>query len=253
MSNKGLLFVLVILFLAEGLCAQGLSRERTNLGDAILVNFAYSFQWPGGDLADRFGFSNSIGGHLEFLTNKTNFILGLQGSYLFGKNVDEDVISHLRTPEGEFIDRNGVFSSVVLRQRGFHFSAQFGKLFALSKNNPRNGIRATLGVGLFEHKIRVQDDSQSLPQFFGDYKKGYDRLTNGLALTEFIGFQSLSKNRMVNFFIGVEFTQAFTQNRRNWNFDTRSKDEESRLDLLWGVKVGWILPFYFGGSDKFYY
>jgi hypothetical protein len=158
-------------------------------------------------------------------------------------------------PDGEIVGGDGVFSSVVLRQRGFYVGAKFGKLFPLSESNPRSGIRVTLGAGLLEHKIRVQDDSRQVNQVAGEYRKGYDRLTNGLALNQFVGYQLLGKNRLINFYAGLEFTQGFTQNRRDWNFDTMEQESGERLDLLFGIRLGWVLPFYFGGNvaDSYYY
>jgi hypothetical protein len=139
--------------------------------------------------------------------------------------------------------------------RGFYAGLHIGKLFSIGLSNPRSGIRLGLGAGLLQHKIRIQDDPfKSVPQLSGEYKKGYDRLTNGFTITETVGYQVLSKNRRINLFAGFEFTQAFTQNRRDYNFDTMEKDENPRLDLLSGFRVSWILPFYFGKeADEIYY
>jgi hypothetical protein len=93
-----------------------------------------------------------------------------------------------------------------------------------------------------------------VPQLTGNYKKGYDRLTNGLAINEFIGYQMLSTNKRVNFYFGFEFTQGFTQSRRDFDFDTRSADTQKRFDSLMGIRAGWILPFYVGkGAAEIYY
>jgi hypothetical protein len=54
--------------------------------------------------------------------------------------------------------------------------------------------------------------------------------------------------------IGLELTQAFTQSRRSYNFDTRSTDTESRQDFLTGFKIGWTLPLYLGeNADEINY
>jgi len=253
-KNYNMRFTLVVLaaFLAFSLPAQ---ESAQNKGNGILLNFTFGGQLPGGDLVDRFGANLNVGGGVDFMTEKSNLIFGLEGYFLFGNTVKEDVLEPLRTPNGTIIgnDRNPV--DVPLRERGFYLGATFGKLFSLSQKNPRSGIRATVGAGLLQHNIRIQDDPVSaIPQLSEPYKKGYDRLSNGLAFNEFIGYQYLSTDKRINFFAGFEFTQALTQSRRDFNFDTRNQDTEQRLDLLWGIRVGWVLPFYVGKSaGEIYY
>lgn len=111
----------------------------------------------------------------------------------------------------------------------------------------------TLGAGFLEHKIRIDVDKDDVPELSGDYLKGYDRLTNGLALTEFIGYMHCGNNRLINFIFGFELTQAFTQNRRDFNFDQMKKDDNKRLDLLYGIKLGWFFPLYRHAATSYYY
>lgn len=222
-----------------------------NKGNAILLNMTYSGQLPGGDLSARFGPSMSVGGGLEFMAAKGNFIIGVEGFYLFGTEVREDVIAPLRTPEGFIIGNDKSYAEIELRQRGLYAGLLIGKLFALSNRNPRAGIRATLSAGILQHKIRIQEDPfRVVPQLTGAYLKGYDRLSNGLAFNQFLGYQMLSTDKRINFFAGIECTQAFTRNRRSFNFDTRRSDTEPRFDLLFGIRAGWILPFYVGQEAR---
>ena len=134
--------------------------------------------------------------------------------------------------------------------------AHVGKLIPVGFSNPRSGLRLTVSAGLLQHKIRIQDDPLSfVPHLDDDYKKGYDKLSNGLAFTEFVGYQLLSTNKRINFFAGFEFTQGFTMNRRAFDFDTRQQDTANRVDLNVGFRVGWVLPFYVGqrASEEIYY
>jgi hypothetical protein len=118
----------------------------------------------------------------------------------------------------------------------------FGKIFQLSDKHYTSGIKSTFGIGILQHKIRVQDDSRSVTELTGEYLKGYDRLTNGLSLTAFLGYQHLDKNRRMNFLAGFDFSLAFTQNRRDFDFATMQKDNLERVDILAGFKIGWIMP-----------
>lgn len=226
-----------------------------NIGEGLLINLSYAFQIPGEDLSSRFGSNFNLGLNTEYITNKSNFIFGLEGQFIFGNNVKTDVLANLRTPQGDIIADDKTIANILLRQRGFYVGGLIGKIFSLSPSNPRSGIRLSLGVGLLQHKIRIQDDpTRDVSPVAGDYKKGYDRLSNGFALTQFIGYQLLSTNRRMNFYIGFELTEGFTQSRRDFNIDTRDVETERRFDVLYGFRAAWVVPFYFGsGSEEIFY
>lgn len=242
--------LLLLLLCPSVLFLSAQPTEKDNAGGAILVNITYAFQLPSGDLVTRFGSSGGIGGGLEYMTEKHNIILGVEGYVFFGNTVKEDVLINLRGPDDQIIGNNRTYAQVQLRERGFYAGGTIGKLFPLSKSNRRSGIRLTLGAGMLQHKIRIQDDSRSVIQIDENYIKGYDRLSNGLALNQFIGYQYLSKNRRINLTIGFEFTQAFTESRRDFDFVMMAKDERKRTDLLNGIKIGWTLPFYVGEDPE---
>jgi hypothetical protein len=94
---------------------------------------------------------------------------------------------------------------------------------------------------------------ETAPQITGDYAKGYDRLTAGFNLNQFIGYYFMSKSRVLNFYAGFEFYQAFTKSRRDYIFDLMQKDESNHFDLFYGIKVGWMIPIYNRAPDKYYY
>jgi len=243
------------LLLASSVLRGQQAQDGFNKGDAILVSVNYAVQWPGADLRSRFGFNFNVGGMLEYITYESNWIFGLQGGYLFGNTVKEDVLLPLLTFDGGIIGNDRRFADIQLRQRGFFVGGHVGKLVNIGAANPRSGLRLSLGAGLLQHFIRIQDDpNRSVFQLSPEYKKGYDRLANGFALQQFIGYQVLSRNKLINFYIGGEFTQGFTRNRRSFDFNERRDINSQRIDLLYGIRVGWILPFYFGrGSDEIYY
>lgn len=222
-----------------------------NKGNALLAHMNYGYQVPGGDLVDRFGSTNSAGVGLEYITDERNWIFDAKFDFMFGIDVKEDVLFNLRTYDEGIIANDKNFADILLRERAFFAGLSIGKIVPLSQVNKRAGIKWSLGAGLLQHKIRIQDDpDRDVPELLGAYKKGYDRLTNGLSLQEFIGYQQLGLKGRLNFYAGFEFTQAFTQNRRSYNFDTMMQDTQKRIDLMWGVKVGWILPFYLGRASN---
>ena len=249
------ILLLALLFTGTILTAQS---NRKNTYNALLFNASYGIHLPVGDLSKRFGFNFSLGGGLELVTEKDNLILGLKGNNLFGNRVKEDVLSSLRDSDGFILGNggagSGLYADVYLRQRGFYAGGHLGKLFAFSEKNKRAGIRATFGIGLLQHKVRIQDETGTADQLKGEYIKGYDQLSNGIALEQFIGYQVLSRSRSINFFAGLELTEAFTKNRRTFSFVTQSRDKSSRFDVLLGFRIGWSLAFYVGerGEDIFY-
>lgn len=225
-------------------------RNNINTYNVLTINTTYGVHLPGVDLSNRFGNNFSLGGGFDFITEKKNLIFGLKGNNLFGNTVKEDVVSTLRDSDGFILGSVGggeaTYAEVVLRERGFYAGGHVGKLFSLSKTNKRAGIRLTFGAGLLQHKVRIQDESGAADQLKGELIKGYDQLSNGLAFEQFIGYQQLNRKTGVNFFAGLELTEAFTKNRRSINFATQSKDDRNRFDVLFGFRVGWLFTIYVG-------
>lgn len=226
-----------------------------NKGGALLATINYGNQYPYRDMQARFGNNLIVGLNLEYLTDKENFIFGIQSSLLFGNVVKENVLTSLENETGVVFNNNFSNAIIDLRQRGSYSGVYVGKLFGLFENNKRSGIRVQLGAGLLQHKIRIQSDPNSfITELTKQRLKGYDRLTNGFALQQFVGYQHLSKNRLINFYAGFELIEGFTKNRRDINVDTGMTDTSERLDLLVGFRLGWTLPFYIGEKpDTIYY
>jgi len=206
------------------------------------------FYTPGRDLADRFGPMAQVGLELSYQL-KSGWVLGAGAGHIFGNNVRErDIMSNIATTNGDIITEDGVFENYRLRPFGWSMYGRIGKIFPLFGPNVNSGLMVDLGVGIMQHKIWIETPRLASPQLSGDYKKGYDRLTNGLSLNQFIGYQYLSNKKLINFYVGFDFHQGFTQNRRTVNFNTGVPDTRNRLDLLVGLKAGWILPLY--GRDS---
>ncbi len=221
---------------------------------APIIDFSYSYKMPGNDLAKRFGNHSEVG--VSFLIkDRKNFLYGIEWNYLFGGVVNElDFADQFRDANGGILANNGLYSEIYFVERGFNMSARFGKIFNLLAVNPNSGIMLIVGAGILQHRIKIEDKFQEVPLLSGDgYYQGYDRLTNGLLLTQFLGYRLLSSRRMVNVFGGIEFSQGFTQNQRAYNFDTGIHDDTKRLDSSWGLKLGFSLPLYKPAPKEYYY
>ena len=110
---------------------------------------------------------------------------------------------------------------------------------------------------LFEWLRRLEIPGEDVMQLQAAYKQGYDKLCSGPALKQFVGFQFMQhRDHYVNYTIGVELIEGFTKNRRGYNYDLRSPDTESRLDIFAGLKFPWFIPRYLAfrdGKDEYYF
>jgi hypothetical protein len=212
-----------------------------NKGKVILLNTSLGYALPAADLAKRFGNTPYLGMNLERLS-ADNWALGLQGNFFFSEKVREDPVAALRTPAGGIINSEQLVATVSLRERGWYLGGHVGRLFC--PGNRRSGLRVTVGGGWQQHWIRVQDDSGKVTQLTGDYQKGYDRMTGGPTLHQFIGWQHLGVTRTINWFVGLAAYQGVTKNLRSWDFATMGPLTGNRIDLRFGVCAGWSLVFY---------
>jgi len=207
----------------------------------------YTIHSTAGDLSDRFGTCHSVGLRFGIKTER-NLFLGVGGNYTFGRNVnweEEGVLSNLTNAQGEIIANEGAPATVLIQQRGFNFSLEGGKYFKFKSAKNESGLVASVGLGFVQHNIRFETQLDEVPQLEGDYEKGYDRLTNGLLLTQNVGWLFFSQRRLGDFYIGAQLMEGFTASRREINFDTGlSEKSQTRLDIWYGLKVGWVVPFY---------
>ncbi|MFM9946071.1 MAG: hypothetical protein ACKVQB_12655 [Bacteroidia bacterium] len=241
-----LLFFSVFTFSAN---AQTVFQRKFEAKQALLFDITLKQQYPGGDLIKRFGKDASLGVDLNYKTT-SNWVFGIGGHFIFGNIVKErGVLDSMKGSTGEIIDENGQFSVVGLDQRGMYFGASVGRIISFGGINKNSGLFISLGGGYLQHKIRIYS-TNTVPQLTDEYKKGYDRLTFGPAATQYIGYRFLDPKKRINFSLGVEFTQGFTQNRRSFNFDTRMADNEKRLDLLTGLKFTITVPIYLKKANE---
>jgi hypothetical protein len=216
-----------------------------------MAGFHISGQLPQKDLATRFGPSLSAGGNFTWKT-KHNILINVEGSYFFGRNVKEDVVASIRNSDGFITDNEGYPADLRLTERGWNIFGNVGYLISKWGNNPNSGVFFTIGGGWMQHKVKLYDANQKIAAVNGDLKKGYDRLTGGIGLSQFIGYKYISNNRLANCYFGFEFYEAQTQSLRGFNYDTGLEDTQKRFDVLIGFRFGWILPLYKRTKDFYY-
>lgn len=250
MRRGSIIISLIVLF---GWCkpVQAQYDVRDSVIQGWLFNVSYAAQLPGGELGKIFGFNSNAQFGVYFKTSH-NWTFGAQGAFIFGNVLrDKGLLDSIATSDGNLISNDGTYPSITYYERGYDIQLSVGKLFPFKKPNPNSGLLVQLNAGYIRHKIRIQDNNWT-PQIDSNYTQGYEHLSEGFALTEFIGYQYLSNYRMINFFAGFEFTQAITYNLQ-YDFELREFNRAPMIDLLSGIRVGWILPIYQQSvNNKFY-
>lgn len=246
-----ILFLLAVLAVPRSSQAQGTLRDTTIA--MTIITASYSYQVPGGDMSLRFGPNSNIGLSALYKTSG-NYMLGIEGGFIFGDKVRESgLLRNMITREGQIVDQDGVMADVLLYERAYTVMGVVGKVIPVAGPNPNSGLLLKFGAGYFRHKIRIQTQKNEVPQLQDEYLKGYDRLAAGPVVMLFAGYQNLSNNRRVNFVAGFEMLAGFTQPLRAFNFDTQRAESGTRFDGLIGIRAGWSLPIYKRQDDRFHF
>ncbi|HMG16699.1 MAG TPA: hypothetical protein VK590_14675 [Saprospiraceae bacterium] len=245
-------YLIFIFFLITSISVQlNAQEDESYKGNVFHVALGYGYQFPLADMDYLYGNNWNVNLELEYQL-PSNYFFGLDGQYLFGSTVKVDVLRNLRNASGDIYGNDQAIASIDLRERGLYLGAYIGKIIPFT--NSRSGLKLKLGAGYFQHKIRLQDNNNSVNQVYGDYEKGYDRFTFGLGINPFIGYQYISNNKRINYYIGIDAMLGFTQGRRDYQFDTMLPYKDTRFDGVIGIRAGWILPFFTTvHADELYY
>lgn len=251
--QKTTVCLIFLSLLLSNIYAQDSTKSKVQAVLPMLrVNYAY--QIPGGDLQKRFGDNSNIGVAFSLLT-KNDFQFGVQGEAIFDGSVHEPgLLGEIFNVSGKLTNLDGQQTIVNMEERGFAVFLTAAKLFPLSSSNKTgSGFLVELGAGYLQHKIKIDYRDGKLYQLTDELLKGYDRLSGGLAFRQSVGYQFLSKRNLVNFYLGLEITEAFTKSIRGYNYDTMEHDNKSRFDMYTGIRAGWIIPFRKRRSEVYYY
>lgn len=230
----------------------GTPKREAKKGFVISLNG--NFDVPAADMAKRFGVSYRVGPAIFYKT-RSNWIIGAKSDFILGNKIEEDgFLSNLNNQDQTFITAAGFRRNIETYERGYTVGLQLGRIINFSKKNPDNGLMLVTSAGFIQHKIHiVTRNAGEIPQLSGDYKKGYDRLTNGIYLEQFAGYTYFANNGLVNFHIGVDILAGFTQGRRDYLFDVQKAGTDKRLDILFGIRGGWFIPIFKRKSEEFYF
>ena len=229
------------------------AKQPYEPSNAFLISPIYTAQWPMGNMADRFGFNNLFGLQLMYKMKK-NWIIGVEGSFLFGTKLRENyVIDNITTSSGQLIGQQNELVGVKSQEFGCNVKFNVGKIIPFSHKYPDAGLLLLTGIGFLQHKIGLNVREDVLPQLDKTYRKGYDRMSNGPVISQFIGGVFMARKKFISAYAGLQFDMGFTENRRAYDFYLQRKLSEKRLDMFIGIRVGWILPIFLQASEKEYY
>lgn len=242
-TRRGVAMVLALL-LGAGV---GWSQERSVRDSALFTPHIHVHGGVGsaaGELSMRFGAGGvfGAGAHVKF---RSNWYTGVNANFAFGLTLKEPgVLSNLLTPAGQLIDNEGQVALLTLSGRSGLFTVDGGRLFPMRGRNPNTGVLLMVGVGSVHHRVHFENTENRITQLEQPYLSGYDRLTWGVAVREFVGYWHMSDNGLVNWFGGVEWWQGQTWPQRPMNFDTQQVEVGPRRDAFVSVQAGWIFHIY---------
>ena len=105
-----LLFILVFATCNSIYAQKG--RKNNELKDSTftipMITANYGMDWKAGDISNRFGSNNAVGGSFV-IKNKKNWYYGVKGNYNWGTDVKEStILDNIKTSEDMVIDNEEV-------------------------------------------------------------------------------------------------------------------------------------------------
>lgn len=242
----------IFAFLPMYLSGQVNVQDSTTQG--WLFNIQTAYQWKGGDFSEYLTSNWALGLDLQYKL-KSNWIVSVGGRYRFSDNLrnPDDMFDEVLTANGWVLGLNGEYANVTFRERGFDITADVIKVFNRWGHNSNSGPYIRLGAGYSAHWISIRNPEENTPQVQDDYSNGYDRRHQGLLTRQQIGYFYAGSNKKINFTLGFEVMQGFSQNVRGFNYSSREFDSGSKLDLYYGITFSWFLPIYNQNAQKYYY
>ncbi len=247
--------VLLLLFVATPCFISAQTDKKKDAGNKNIWNVELkgAYDVPFADMATRFGNSFRLGFGLKYKTDK-NWVFGIEHSFIVGGKVKETgLLENLYTDNGGIINEFGEVLNVGIFQRGYMTGIQVGKILPVWNKIPNSGLSVQTGVGFMQYKINLFDRDNNLGALKNEYRKGYDRLTNGMYVKQFVGYTHYSPNKLINYVVGIDGIVGFNQGRRDYLFDVNQPGNMKRTDILIGLSAAWIIPLYRKITEETYY
>ena len=228
--------------------------KTDSAGMMVYTAANYSYSLPYADLFKETTGFMGVGADLGLKT-KSNWSFETGFNYYFsGKVKGTDSLFRLITNStGSIMDGDGQPADIDVDMRMWSLRLAVGKIFPINQDHRNSGIQAKIGAAYSQRYIYIKNPDNRVAALSGDYKKGYDRLTGGFGLYQFVGYVHLSKTKYNCFYIGLEATECFSKRQREWDFSLMGQDDRRFTDIWIGLKAGWIIPLYKKEDQDTYY
>lgn len=250
MSNKVKASLLILfIFIKSIVFAQ---KKGDDLSNKIFnFQFIYNGQFPSGDWEKMYGVSHGLGFGVNY-KSQTNWLFSAESSFMLSSNLKNtaDLVNLTNSNNYTFNSNSGTPATVDLSMRGFNAFGRIGKIIPVSRFNKNHGILLQIGAGYLMHYLNFNIPQNTVAQLNEENQRGYDRLHGGLAINQFIGYYFHSESRLLNFYVGLDFAQAYTKNLREYNYDTRQYDLNSKQDNYTAFRFAWMIPIYLSSKTE---
>ncbi len=259
---KHLVFIFLLFISTITLVAQTKDKGENIVGEDKRISTPFcsavvGWTFPYGEMGERYKSFMNLNANFGWKTT-SNFVWMLEFGFGFGgdniKNKSE-ILAGLMTNDGTdfIISKEGSDAGVVAYNRNLSLVGKIGKIIPFSERRPNSGLLLMAGVGGLQHQIIYQSTLEIAEQLEGDYAYLYDRQMRGVMLSGFVGYMHMSKKSFTNFYIGIEFNQAWTKTTREYQINYDYSYDKVFQDRMWTIKAGWMFPFFGRDADKVYY
>ena len=263
MKKHLFLFIVCIIFFAEKGYSQIEVRVSKTDSAGLFVflapNFTYNIVMA--DLYKKFKNNLAIGADLG-VKMKNNWSIDFGFKYYFGGYAYQDVIDSTFkniVVDGYFMKTDGsATTDISCEFRGISFHLQAGKIIPVTKRFRNSGIWLKAGIGVTQHFMKIKSGEiiyaiNDDPKFGYVYSKGYDKLTLGFSLYQFVGYAHINKRNLFCAYAGVEFFENFAKRQRDYDYSIMRKDDSKLFETMIGFKIGWIIPLYKHDPNAVFY
>ena len=270
MKTHGLLILVILIYLMDGLSAQVKLGQDTL--QCHIIGFSAGVLTPGAGSGGAGGSMRDLykPPYLDFALEcdykyQTNWLVTLDADLWFGltsNNLNNPIerMNDVFSESGIARGWGGTDGGVMLYNRGLSARLGVAKVLPVIPKNPNSGVLLKLSGGWFMQKTAVWQDrsSDKVPQLSGDYFKLRDHLRNGVLLTESVGFWYMNNRyTYVNFKVTFDISECFSWSSRPYIIDDlmglNGKDNNRYFDLLYGVKLTWMFPLTGKTTFDYYY
>ncbi len=222
----------------------GKSVAQVNVRDSLVSVFMFGasggFNFPVGAFSDRVSLVYPVGGEVWYKFKKYVQI-GASGHFMFGERIKDTSFASNLLP---IVGGDGSFPAISATFQGAMFRGMVAGLLPIGKPNRNSGLMLMLTGGYTATWYSLRTAGSLTPQLEPPYNKGYDRMSTGTVWSQMLGYQYLSNNRKINFYVGLEFHQAVLFHQRGFQYDVGELPTGSRTDLYLGLRAAWLFPVY---------